>query len=148
MLAGPSAFAIDGSMEELVGGRIPRNGITLKSDTASQLRREPGRQIHPIEVLLTSPQNLVVLSRMMKVMLKETGRVIGSQMVVMVVDRMEETTEMGMETEVGIMTRHHLPRPRKALIVQRRTKGSSRREMGMGTVGMILIRILKTVMIS
>ena len=26
MLAGPSAFAIDGSLEELVDGRIPRNG--------------------------------------------------------------------------------------------------------------------------
>ena len=126
--------------------------VTLRSETASQLRREPGRQIHPIEVLITSAQSLVVLSHMMKMMFpKETERIRKGNRKPDGGDggvRMEETTEMWTEMEVGTMTHHLLPCPRKVLIVQRRTKRRSKREVGMETVGMIPIRILKTVMIS
>ena len=111
--AGPNAFAIDGSMEELVDGRIPRHGITLRSDSASQLRREPGHQmlIPPSMELITLPQCLVVPYRMMRVTFpKETVAVIASQVAVMEVDRMEETAEMGMEMVVETAAHHLLPR--------------------------------------
>ena len=100
-------------MEELVDGRIPRHGITLRSDSASQLRREPGHQmlIPPIMELITLPQCLVVPYRMMRVTFpKETVGVIASQVAVMEVDRMEETAEMGMEMVVETAAHHLLPR--------------------------------------
>ena len=107
MLAGPSAFAIDGSMEELVDGRIPRNG-----NIEIRFCKPAAAGAGPSNVLITSPQSLVVPFHMMRVMVpKETVGVNASRMAVMEEDRMEETVEMGMEMEVGTMARHLLPRP-------------------------------------
>ena len=79
--------------------------VILRSDSASQLQREPGHRmfIPPITVPGTSPQYLVVPYHVMKVMFpRETMGVNASRAAVMEEDRMEETAEMGMEVEVPL----------------------------------------------
>lgn len=59
--------------------------VILRFDFASQLRREPGRVINPIEVnflRIISLLDLVVLSRTMKMILRKIGRMIASRVVV------------------------------------------------------------------
>ena len=80
----------------------------------------------------------------MKMIPRKTDRMIASQVVV-VADRVEETMAMGTETEEAIVI-HHLPN--NLIRAPSKIKRKPRGVMGVEMMGMILIRILMTVMKS
>ena len=103
--------------------------VISRFDSASQLRREPGRVINQKEVnflRIISLLDLVVPSPTMKMILRKTGRMIASRAVMVVEDQVEETMAMGTEMEEATVI-HHLPNhliraPRRIRGTHRKTK--------------------------